>query len=408
MDVRTANTRYPQVVKVSIIDDAFTGWTGHNAAYDLSICSELSKRSIVCQVFAHCGVRTSGLATHPNVLPTFKQNTHTASFEIKSAPAVVNRILRLAVLNYRHFVDLRKKVSSRVTDGDVILVAIESRYTSFAYGLWLFTLFLKRITLTCVFVLHNIPSNIIRWEILFVRTLAIRHRTVLAAHTNAIAELCENTTGQACYVLPLPFNSDRAHRVPAPVLREEGILFVYLGIASFAKGFDIIVDAIEGIAGMLADGKIKLEIQCNLREENERITAAHEALVGRLQAIRGIHLISGPLSSVEYGAEMDNADVILIPNRSEFYRHALSGVFTESLSRGKPVIVAEDTYMAKELKRHGAGVTFRSGSATSLTNAIANATTNIETLRQKALAAREAWSKRHNPERFVDALLGLL
>ena len=44
-------------MKVSIIDDAFTGWTGHNAGYNFSICDELSRRSVKYQVFAHESAR---------------------------------------------------------------------------------------------------------------------------------------------------------------------------------------------------------------------------------------------------------------------------------------------------------------------------------------------------------------
>jgi len=392
-------------VKVSIIDDSFTGWTGHNAGYNFSICDELSRRSIDYQVFAHQSVREFQ-SSYPNVLPTFKQNTHTASFRSRFLPNWVNRILKLAVVNYRHFIDLITKVSSSVNDRDIILIAVESRYTSFAYGLWLFILFLRKVRVTAVFVVHNVPSNILKWEMRFLRILAVGHHVVLTAHTQAIAGLCEEATGQRCYLLPLPFkNNQREPEKKREPLPSGSVSFTYLGVASFAKGFDIVVEAIGGIEDMLESGEIELAIQSNAYQESEETNKLQEALISQTRKTPAIDVMKGPLSAEQYYLEMERADVILIPNRGEFYEHALSGVFTESLARGKPVIVSEDTYMAKELKQHGGGMTFLSGSATALAGAIRAATAGIAELREKALTARIAWLDRHNPERYVDALL---
>jgi glycosyltransferase involved in cell wall biosynthesis len=118
----------------------------------------------------------------------------------------------------------------------------------------------------------------------------------------------------------------------------------------------------------------------------------------------GVRVVAG-LSAEEYDAEIANADIVLVPNRCEYYRHALSGVFTDALALGKPVIVAEGTYMAKELGRHGSGATFRSGSATALAETMRQTARRLGELRHKAAQGRVAWLEIHNPKTYVDTLL---
>jgi glycosyltransferase involved in cell wall biosynthesis len=393
-------------VKVSIIDDAFTGWTGHNAAYNFSICDELAKRSIACQLFVHRSIRDSGML-RGDLRPIFKQNTHTASFTIRFAPGGINRLLKLGVLNFRHFVALLSGTAT-IENGDIVLVAIESRYTSFAYGLWFFILSLKRVKLNVVFIVHNVPSDILKWEMLFVRTVGIGHHVAVAAHTEPIKNLCEESTGARCYLLPLPFkNDERAGNEPERT-RIRPVVFAYLGAASFAKGFDIVVQAIDGVADKLKNGDIKIAVQCNVCDESAEMAQCEERLLSLAQNTTGIDVMKGALSAEEYYEQMKDADVVLIPNRGEFFAYALSGVFTESLARGKPVIVSDDTYMAKELVRHGGGMTFRSGNAAALAETISNAAARIGVLRNDALIAQRAWADRHNPERFVDEFIEII
>jgi glycosyltransferase involved in cell wall biosynthesis len=393
-------------VKVAIIDDAFTGWTGHNAAYNFSICDELAKRSIGCQLFVHQSIRDSGIL-RGDLRPIFKQNTHTASFRIRFAPVLVNRLLKLSVLNFRHFVALLSGTAT-IENGDSVLVAFESRYTSFAYGLWFFILFLKRVKLNAVFIVHNVPSNILKWEMLFVRTLGIGHHVAVAAHTEPIKNLCAQSARVRCNLLPLPFKNDEGVGNEPERLRIKPVVFAYLGVASFAKGFDIVVGAINGLADKLQNGDIEIAVQCNICDENAEMAQCEERLQSLAKNITGIYVMKGPLSAEEYYEQLKDADVILVPNRGEFFAYALSGVFTESLARGKPVIVSDDTYMAEELGCHGGGMTFRSGSASALAETMSKAAARISDLRSAALIAQRTWADRHNPERFVDELIEIM
>ena len=391
-------------MKVSIIDEAFTGWTGHNAGYNFAIGEELSKRSIDCQVFAHQSL--PDLPGAPvRVLPTFTQNTHAAWPGPRWLPPGLVRLLRLIVMNYRHGVDLVRKVTPRIRDDEIVLIVIESRYSSFAYGVWLLLLRLRRLRLTPIFVVHNVPSNILKSEMRFVRALARGHHVVLAAHTAAIARLCEDATGQRCHLLPLPFL--RAESGPRRITAgDRAVTFTYLGVASAAKGFDLVAHAIDDIEDLLASGAVRLTIQCNTYQSAEDLAELRSAVVARARATQGIRVV-GELSAEDYGREMEHADVILIPNRPEFYEHALSGVFAEALAKGKPVIVSEGTYMAKELAEHGSGLTFQRGSATALAQAVRTAAARIAVLGEQASAARTAWLAWHNPRQYVDIVLGL-
>jgi glycosyltransferase involved in cell wall biosynthesis len=392
------------IVRVSIIDDAFTGWTGHNASYNFAICEELEKRSVAYRLYANQGLRKPP-TEHADVQPTFRHNAHAAWTGLRWLPRQVNRPLQLVVSNYRHNRDLTRRVGPFIEDGEIVLVVIESRYTSFAQALWLSGLSRTRSRMTAVFVVHNVPSNIIQWEMRAVRALARGCRIVLAAHTSDIARLCQDATGLSCEVLPLPFirPGPIAHRSTGP---DEAVAFTYLGIASAEKGFDLLIEAIGHVDDLLASGRISLTVQCNPHEPGERAARLADALRDRAKTRPGIRIV-GALSGDDFEREMVEGDVVLIPNRPEFYRHALSGVFAEALAKGKPVIVSDGTYMARELADHGAGLTFEPGSAASLAEAIRQAASTIDDLRSRAAASQQAWLSIHNPARYVDMLFEL-
>jgi glycosyltransferase involved in cell wall biosynthesis len=397
-------------VRVSLIDDAFTSWLGHSAAYDFAIGEELARRCIEYRIFAHENTRTL-TPTHDNLQPTFKwwASAVRAAVKWKYLPAKLNAALGLVWANLGHFKDLLTKVSPFVQDNDIVLVCFQAQATSYAVALWLLYLAMRRTRVTAILVVHNVPSKFLKVDVWFLRLLGVRQRVVLAAHTQPIAELCQQSTGQPCVLLPLPFTSV-AGALPAnqsPVLYPVNI--ACLGLATFAKGFDLVVDTINLLEDLLSAGTIKLIMQCNTPPENDRMRQLQDALIEEALTKVGIKVITGPLSMEEYYREMDAADVVLIPSRPTLYtyRYALSGVFTEALARGKPVIVSAGTYMATQLEQHGAGLKFQSGSPTALAEAIRVISTDIGAWKAKAASARESWLRVHNPQRYVDILLEL-
>jgi len=393
-------------MRVLIIDDGFTGWAGHNAGYNLSLCDELSRRSIAHQLFCHQSAATlSGLP--PDVKPVFKQFAATVSFQSKYLFRWLNRVVRVLAANAGHFSDLLSRVSPEVCDGDIVLVAIQSYRTSLAYGLWLLWLSMKRIRVTVVFVVHNVPHKYFGHEMACLRFLAGRQRIILAAHADPVAEHCCRATGQKCHLLPLPFASAMGDLPVAREIKDAVISFAYLGVAGLTKGLDLLVKAVDEQEDLLRAGAIRFIIQCNVHMPNAEVENLRSRLNEQATRMAGIRLVTRSLVPDEYYREIDTSDVVIIPHRAEYYRCALSGIFADALARGKPVIVSDGTYMAKVLRQYGAGLLFPEGDARGLSDAIRVAVLRIGELREKAFSAKKAWRDIHNPGRYVDALLAI-
>ena len=111
-------------MRVSLIDDGFTSWTGHNAAYNFAICDELVRRSIDYHLFAHYGAGRITTA-YANVLPIFKNFAPAVSVNWRFLPVRLNIFARLATANLGHFIDLLIGVSPHVRNRDVVLVCIQ-------------------------------------------------------------------------------------------------------------------------------------------------------------------------------------------------------------------------------------------------------------------------------------------
>jgi glycosyltransferase involved in cell wall biosynthesis len=181
-----------------------------------------------------------------------------------------------------------------------------------------------------------------------------------------------------------------------------------LGVAGFPKGLDILVNAVEGILDLLREGKLRLLVQFNIHIASRPLEKLHKELSLRARDIPGIEIVGGPLTPAQYQQAMNDSDVILVPHRRQSYKYALSGIFTEALSVGKPVVVASDTYMAEELQRFGAGICFEDGNPRALAQAIRAAVEDIEGLRRRAFEAQAAWRSMHNAERYVTELYAVV
>jgi glycosyltransferase involved in cell wall biosynthesis len=396
-------------MRVLILDDAFIGWAGHNAGYNLSLCDELSRRSIAHQLFCQQDVTMLG-DLRPDVKSVFKRSALAVSFQSKYLPLWLNRVVRVLAANAGHFSDLLSKVSPEVCDGDIVLVAIQSYRTSLAYGLWLLWLSMKRIRVTVVFIVHNVPHKYFGHEMACLRFLAWRQQIILAAHADPVAEHCCRATGHKCHLMPLPF-AGGVDDLPANgrAIGDAGISFAYLGVAGLTKGVDLLVKAVDEQADLLRTGVIRfiIQIQCNVHMPNAEVENLRSRLSEQAARMAGIRLVTRSLVPDEYYREIDMSDVVIIPHRAEYYRCALSGIFADALARGKPVIVSDGTYMAKVLRQHGAGLLFPEGDAHGLSDAIRVAVLRIGELREKAFSARKAWRDIHNPGRYIDALLAI-
>jgi len=121
-------------------------------------------------------------------------------------------------------------------------------------------------------------------------------------------------------------------------------------------------------------------------------TAGLGATLTRLDRIAatpgsGVRLVEGALSSEDYYGLLSQADIVLLPYAPTFYGVGSSGVFTESASVGKVVVVSPNTVPARQGAEYGLGVvTATKWDPASMTEAVALALRTLPALRDKAAA----------------------
>jgi glycosyltransferase involved in cell wall biosynthesis len=97
----------------------------------------------------------------------------------------------------------------------------------------------------------------------------------------------------------------------------------------------------------------------------------------------------------------------VLPRLLRLYRSQTSGPFVEALAAGKPVVVTDNSWMADQLKKYGAGTTFEDQDSGGLADAIRRLASNYNEFRARACRAAKEWASFHNPDRLYEMIKGL-
>lgn len=116
-------------------------------------------------------------------------------------------------------------------------------------------------------------------------------------------------------------------------------------------------------------------------------------------------LKEGAMDEAAYAATLADTDVLLCPYNPAYYRAALSGVVSEGLASGTPVIVPGGTEMAETVTRKGCGVAFESFTPEAIARAVTRAFENYDTLVEAAAREAARWAAQEGPPRYVSAIL---
>ncbi len=401
-------------IRVLLLDDSLTGWAGHNAGYDFSIQDELARRGIGSVVYANVKANNLLAARPVGLKPIFQHYADLTHHEYAHLrlPSGVAGLFNLLIGNWHHLKDLYIGVTSDTHSGDIVINTMQSPVTSFANAIWLLLERIRGRRLVFLSVVHNLPTKFFHAEWQAYLYLGRGHKIMLGAHTEEIAGLCQAMTGARVQLFPLPFanrGASRAESEDISSIKSTGQLTVtYLGMASYPKGYDLVIESLFLLGDLITENRVNFVIQCNSQQYDDQSHSWKQALLEYCRGNPLVTMIDGPLSGDEYVRQFRNSDLILVPNRKEYFSQALSGVFAEAVSMGKPVVVAEGTLMANELRKGlGSGVVFRSGDAGAMVAAIRVAVTNNALLAVIANAVAEKHRIHHSPERYVDTLLDL-
>ncbi|WP_026606734.1 glycosyltransferase [Methylocapsa acidiphila] len=212
---------------------------------------------------------------------------------------------------------------------------------------------------------------------------------------DAIGRLYRDKFGIETKILPIPFGQTR--RAAVTVGRPR---LGFFGYSKSDKGFHLLPEAIEFGQNNGLEADFTVQVQ---HGGWERTTLEAER---RLRSMKGVRLIEGILSSDEYMAETHKIDVMLLPYDPFLFGLRGSGIFTESVASGRPIVASAGTFAAKSIQRGEAeGEVFEPYNARELSGAIARLLPDLAMRQTRAAERAKAFVQTHSADSYVDVLL---
>jgi len=179
---------------------------------------------------------------------------------------------------------------------------------------------------------------------------------------------------------------------------------LYLGDARTEKGYASIPAVARALRGELAEGRIRMIIQSNFNVPGGEpgIAAARDFL----STLPNVVLLRKAMTEQEYNEYLLRADLILLPYQANRYVSRTSGILAEAICAGVPAVVPPGTWLAEQVRRHGAGVVYDALDPEGPARAVSEALAGIESLRARAEDRRAAYAQFHSPSRLVEFVCG--
>jgi len=210
----------------------------------------------------------------------------------------------------------------------------------------------------------------------------------------AIARIYRERYGLKTTTLPIPFAIARRSNQT-----EKTIRLGFFGYSKSAKGFHLLPE----VAVICQNAGLDVEFLIQIQHSGwERATIEAER---KLRSLPNVRLIEGVLNSDDYVRETNLADVVLLPYHPVLFGMGGSGIFTESVAAGKPIIASEGTFAAESIRTGEAqGEVFAPYTASAFAAAIFRLLPRMSECGTRAAAHAEAFARRHSGDAYVDAL----
>jgi glycosyltransferase involved in cell wall biosynthesis len=245
-------------------------------------------------------------------------------------------------------------------------------------------------------------SLLILWRFLLIpliKKLSSRYRVYFVTDSEKLAEEYKHLTGLPVTVLPIPHTNSEQPIINCP---KDSIKILNPGGARNDKGFVLLANAIKLMHGRKQLKGISFILHCYIFKNDKKSAMA----IGMLKNLNlpNVKLIEETVDESEYHRMIGSSDAVVLPYFKLRYFANTSGIFTEALAEGKPVIVTEGTWMSDQLKEAGAGVSFKDRDVEGLIQAILKTREQYSFLSKQAIERRDKWVAYHNPDNFIREL----
>lgn len=383
---------------------------GHNYSYTREVEAELKARGFSVEVLAH-HLLPANLRGATGYRPVFSKGTYDFPYGVNALHSMVKMWSQAGVYADELRAELALSPSPRIV----------FCHTLSDFELMGWSRFLSRRPLPCPLVLmmretpgfasmglyrrwlH--PYTGLRARCLRSINRHARAGFVLATDTDTLAADYASIFNGSIRTFPIPLarglSADGGHK------SDGAITFGYVGDCRAAKGFPRLAPMIAEVLGSDSQHRLRFLIQLYRGTFHsgqnppgwEQIEGLAERFPGRVETVKGV------LDDAGYQELVSSLDALLIPNDHPAFRAGSSNVFCESVAAGKPVVVAEGTWMAAQLGRYGGGRVFSLADPADFGRAVLKLAQDWETVLTLAQSFSGEWRAQHNRARLVDALL---
>jgi glycosyltransferase involved in cell wall biosynthesis len=212
----------------------------------------------------------------------------------------------------------------------------------------------------------------------------------------AMQALVKRDFGVGAKILPVPFDAS-----PRKENREGPVRLGFVGYSKCDKGFHLLPKAIELCQRQQLDAEFIVQIH-HTGWEQQISEADHD-----LRALKNVLVVEGVLSSAEYAAWTSQIDVMLLPYDPVAFGGARgSGIFTESLAAGRPIIASKGTFAGTSVENNQAeGEVFAPYTSEELAAAIARLIPRLPACNKRASERAKVFARKHNADAYIDVLL---
>ena len=307
---------------------------------------------------------------------------------------------------------LHEHVDPVVRRDDRVLMTVATQCEARALATWLAELPAgKRPWILCLF-----PSD--RWnrqgpaererQVAELRTFAAelaargpqaRCRILFATHTPGLRdELAALLDAQVLLSPMTEVDPGLAPARPAPDTAGRPPRIAVVGGARPEKGFD-------RLPAIVRASRERTSAVFLVQLFNEQLTPDAWAELCRLAEEPGVEAARGQLDRAGYLALLAAADLMLLPYARIPYRQRASGILSEAILAGLPVVVPSGTWLSQQVESGAAaGVVYEGDEPASVAAAVAGCIAGLPALAPLARERAPAWRRSHSLDAFLDWL----
>lgn len=203
--------------------------------------------------------------------------------------------------------------------------------------------------------------------------------------------------------IPVPFRQEKLK--PSKQFREKNqpIHIVYLGDARREKGYHLLPDVIAELwKDYISTKKVKFTIQSNLNIVGGETGILASRLELEKYPDEQVKLIKEAMDAEDYYQLLADADLMIIPYDVDSYRYRTSGVFTESLAAGKPVIIPANSWLATQVDETRSSIY---DNYKDIGKSIIKVIENLENYSKSALEFSVSWKQKYSSDYLIKCLL---